>query len=160
MFPAIELDVVRRLQLADDVEDAVRVAVRRVDDEDVHLGVDERGRALERVGPDADRRAHSQPALLVLRRVRVLDPLRDVLDGDEALEPPVASTTGSFSILLRWRIASASSSVVPTGAVTRFRLVISAETGCEVSVSKRRSRFVRMPTSTPSSSVIGTPEIR
>ncbi len=75
--------------LPDDIEDAVRVAVRCVDDEDVHLGVDERGRAFHRVRPDADRSADSQAALLVLRRERVLDPLRDVLDGDEALEPPV-----------------------------------------------------------------------
>ena len=68
---------------------------------------------------------------------------------------PSASTTGSFSILCRWRISSASSSVVPTGAVTRLRAVISAETGCVVSSSKRRSRFVRMPTRRPSPSVIG-----
>jgi hypothetical protein len=33
---------------------------------------------------------------------------------------------------------------------------MSAEIGCAVSVSKRRSRFVRIPTRTPSSSVIGT----
>ena len=65
------------------------MTVRRVDDEHVDLGVDERGRALERVGPDADRRADPEPTLVVLRRVRVLDLLRDVLDGDEALEAPV-----------------------------------------------------------------------
>ena len=89
MFPAIELDVVRGLDLAHDLEDAVRVAVRRVDDEDVDLGVDERRRALQRVRPDADGGADAQATLVVLRRVRVLDPLRDVLDGDEALEAPV-----------------------------------------------------------------------
>jgi hypothetical protein len=72
---------------------------------------------------------------------------------------PSASTIGSFSILCRWRIASASSSFVPTGAVTRFAEVISAETGCVTSFSNRRSRLVRIPTSTPRSSVIGTPEI-
>ena len=71
---------------------------------------------------------------------------------------PSASTTGSFSILLRWRISSASASVVPTGAVTRLREVMSAETGWSTSFSKRRSRLVRIPTSTPSPSVIGTPE--
>ena len=76
------------------------------------------------------------------------------------LSRPSASTTGSFSTLWRWRISLASSSVVPTGAVTRLRFVISADTGCAVSLSKRRSRFVRMPTRTPSASVIGTPEIR
>ena len=65
------------------------MTVRRVDDEHVHLGVDERGCALQCVGPDADRRAHSETALRVLRRVRVLDPLRDVLDRDEPREAPV-----------------------------------------------------------------------
>ena len=63
---------------------------------------------------------------------------------------PSASTTGSFSILLRPRIASASGKVVPTGAVTRSREVMSAEIGWSTSFSKRRSRFVRIPTSTPS----------
>ena len=89
MFPAIELDVVLGLDPAHDVEHAVRVAVRGVHHEDVDLGLDERGRALDRVGPDAHRRADPQAALVVLRRVRVLDLLRDVLDGDEPLEPPV-----------------------------------------------------------------------
>ena len=45
------------------------------------------------------------------------------------LRRPSASTTGSFSILWRCRISFASSRVVPTGAVTRLREVISAETG-------------------------------
>ena len=73
---------------------------------------------------------------------------------------PSGSTTGSFSILCLWRTERASSSVVPTGTVTRSLAVIRSETGRDVSSSKRRSRFVRMPTSRPSSSVIGTPEIR
>ena len=64
---------------------------------------------------------------------------------------PSASTTGSFSILLRREdLARPRSSVVPTGAVTRSRDVMSADTGWSTSCSKRRSRFVRMPTSTPS----------
>ena len=50
---------------------------------------DQRLGALERVRADADGRADAQPALLVLRRVRELDPLLDVLDGDQALEPAV-----------------------------------------------------------------------
>ena len=57
-------------------------------------------------------------------------------------------------------MALASSSVVPWGAVTRFFAVISAEIGSSVRASKRRSRLVRMPTSVPSSRVIGTPEMR
>ena len=88
-FPAISSTSWMRLDLPDDVEHSVGVAVRRVHDEDVHLGVDERRSPLERVRPDPDRRAHAQAALVVLRRVGVLDLLRDVLDGDEALEPSV-----------------------------------------------------------------------
>ncbi len=72
------------------LDHAARVAVRRVDDEHVDAGVDERLRALERVGPDADRGADAQPALLVLRRLRELDLLLDVLDRDQAAQPAVA----------------------------------------------------------------------
>ena len=86
--PCDELDVVLGPQLANDVENTVRVPVCRVHDEHVDLSVDERGCALHRVGPDSDRRPHTQPTLLVLRRVRVLDPLRDVLDRDEPREAP------------------------------------------------------------------------
>jgi hypothetical protein len=94
------------------------VAVRGVDDEHVDPGSISASARSKRIGADADRGADAQAALLVLRRERVLDALLDVLDGDQALEMPSASTTGSFSILWRWRISSASSSVVPTGAVT------------------------------------------
>ena len=70
--------------------------MRRVDDDDVHLLRDEGLRALEGVGADADRRTDLQPAALVLRRERVLDPLLDVLDGDQALEPPVGVHHGQL----------------------------------------------------------------
>ena len=53
---------------------------------------------------------------------------------------------------------SASSSVVPTGTVMRFSLVITLLMGMSKRVSKRRSRLVRMPTSLPFL-VMGTPEI-
>ena len=56
----------------DHLDHAARVAVRGVDDEHVDPRGDERRGALERVGPDADRRADAQAALLVLGRVRVL----------------------------------------------------------------------------------------
>ena len=84
--PGDHLDVVRVLDRADDVEHAVRVAVRRVDDERVDLGVDEGRGALEGVGPDADGGGDAQAAALVLRRERVRLALGDVLDGDQALE--------------------------------------------------------------------------
>ena len=56
-------------------------------------------------------------------------------------------------------MASACSSVVPTGTVMRFSLVITSAMGKSKRVSKRRSRLVRMPTSFPSW-VTGTPEMR
>ena len=74
----------------------MRVAVGGVDDEDVDLGVDERGGALERVRPDSDGGADPQAPLVVLRRVRILDPLRDVLDRDQPLEQPVGVDDGEL----------------------------------------------------------------
>ena len=60
---------------------------------------------------------------------------------------PSRSTIGSFSIRCRPRIACASSSVVPTGAVTRPSRVIASATRVVDGTPKRRSRFVRIPTS-------------
>ncbi len=71
----------------------------------------------------------------------------------------LSSTTGSFSIRFWWRIRSASSSVVPTGAVMSFSRVITSFTLRSFPRTKRRSRLVRMPTRR-FPSVIGTPEIR
>ena len=48
--------------------------------------------------------------------------------------------------------------VVPTGAVTRFSLVMTSSMRWVKSERKRMSRLVRMPTSLPSRQ-IGTPEI-
>ena len=76
------------------------------------------------------------------------------------LRMPSLSTTGSFSIRCWARIASASSSVVPIGAVTSPSLVIAAEIGRSRLDSNCRSRLVMMPTSRPAPSTIGTPEIR
>jgi hypothetical protein len=59
---------------------------------------------------------------------------------------PRSSTIGSFSILCFCRIFSASSRLVPTGAVIRFSLVITSWMGRSKLVSKRMSRLVRMPT--------------
>ena len=75
------------------------------------------------------------------------------------LRQPLPSMIGSFSILNFLSISCASSSVVPSGAVTRFSLVIAYLIFLEKSVSKRKSLFVMMPLSLPSSSVIGTPLI-
>ena len=70
-----------------------------------------------------------------------------------------SSTIGSFSFLALPRIFLASSRVIPTGAVTRFSLVIHSLIGLEKSSSNLRSLLVIIPTSFLSSSVIGTPEI-
>ena len=83
------LDVPLGLDTPHHLDDGQRVAVGGVDDEHVDLGGDERARALERVRADADRGSDPEPALLVLRRERELDPLLDVLDGDQAAEAPV-----------------------------------------------------------------------
>src|SRR5688572_5202110 len=70
---------------------------------------------------------------------------------------PRPSTTGSFSMRCSWRIAWASSSVVPTGAVTRSSDVITSRIGRERFDSNWRSRFVMIPTSRSAFSTIGTP---
>ena len=138
--------------------DAERVAVRRVDDERVDLGVDERVGALERVGADADGRGDAQAAAVVLRRERVRLPLRDVLDGDQALEPAVdvddrelldAVPAEDRLRLLERRADRRGDEARPSSSRRRPRIVDGTP--------KRRSRFVRMPTSMPSASVIGTP---
>ena len=77
-------------QRAHHVEHVLRVAVRGVDDEHVDVGGDQRVGALDGVARGADRGAAAQPAERVLRRVRVLDRLLDVLDGDQPLQPEVA----------------------------------------------------------------------
>ena len=72
---------------------------------------------------------------------------------------PCLSTTGNFSMRCFARMRSASSNVVPTGAVTSLSLVITSRIGRSSSRSNCRSRFVMMPTSFPAPSTIGTPEI-
>ena len=159
-----DVDVLERAaQRLHDVDHALRVAVRGVDDEHVDVGRDQRLGALERVARDADGGADAQPPERVLARVRILDRLLDVLDGDQALQPEVVIDDEELLDFLLCRISRASSSVVPTGTVMRLCFVITSATGRSMLVSKRRSRLVRMPTSRPSllpSSVIGTPEMR
>ena len=87
--PGDHLDRELILDRAHDVDHATRVAVRRVDDEDVHLGGDECGGSLQRVGADADRCAHTEPTAPVLRRERILRLLLDVLDRDQPLQVTV-----------------------------------------------------------------------
>ena len=77
-------------QRAHHVEHVLRVAVGGVDDQHVDVRRDQRVGALDGVARGADRGAAAQPAERVLRGVRVLDRLLDVLDGDQPLEPEVA----------------------------------------------------------------------
>src|SRR5215211_5376535 len=84
-----DLDVPLGLDPLDHLQDAFGVAMRRVDDEDVDIGPDERAGPLERVRPDTDRGADAEATVAVLGRVRVLDLLLDVLDRDEPLEHAV-----------------------------------------------------------------------
>ena len=84
-----DLDLEGALDLLDHVEHGPAVAVGGVDHQHVDPGGDQTLGPREGVGPDADRGPHPQAALLVLRRVRVLGLLLDVLDRDEPLEEPL-----------------------------------------------------------------------
>ena len=84
------------LDLGDLFDDALAVAVRRIDGDDIHLLFDEGGDALHRIGGSADRRADEKTAVLISCRVGVLDALFDVLDRDEALQVPVFIDDGKL----------------------------------------------------------------
>ncbi len=74
------------LQRANRLEHTRRMAMGRVDHDDVDARVDQRLRALEVIRSDADRRPAAQPPEIVLAGVRVALGLLDVLDRDEAAE--------------------------------------------------------------------------
>ena len=84
-----DLDVELRLDSPHHLRHGSRMAVRRVDHQHVDTRVDERACALPGVCADTDRGADAQPSLLVLCRLRELDPFLDVLDGDQPLQPSV-----------------------------------------------------------------------
>ncbi len=89
MLPAITCtshsDLIRRTISTTEIEWPCAVSTTSTS---TSASISARG-ALERVRPDPDGGADAQPPLLVLRGERELDPLPDVLDGDQALEPPV-----------------------------------------------------------------------
>ena len=152
-------DLARRellLRRAHRVDDALRVAVRRVDDDDVDPRGDERRGALVPVRPRADGRADAQAPLLVLVRLRVLVGLKDVLDGDEARRAcPARRRRGASRCGACGGGAWPRRRSRPGGTVTSS-FVISALTGWSRFCSKRMSRAVRMPTGR-SPSTTGTP---
>src|SRR5204862_946531 len=77
-----DLDVAAPLDLANRLNHVARMAVGRVHHQDIHACPDQRLDALVVIYPD--RRAHAQPAALVLARGREVQELVYVLDGDEA----------------------------------------------------------------------------
>ena len=72
---------------------------------------------------------------------------------------PFLLITGNFSILYFCRIFSAFFISVPSGAVTKFSLVITSLTFFDFWFSKRRSRLVKIPANRCSLSTIGIPPI-
>ena len=72
------------------VQHALRVPVRGIDHEHVHVCSDQRRRAITGVARNAHRRPHTQPAEVVLGRIRVLDLFLNIFDGDQTLELEIA----------------------------------------------------------------------
>ena len=86
----------RALDGADGVQDVLRVAVRGVHDDAVHLGGNQRCHTVHHIRGDADRCAAQKTPLGVLGGVRVFDLLFDVLDGDQALEVEIVVHDGQL----------------------------------------------------------------
>ena len=151
MLPAIDLELARQaLDPRDHLDHAARVAVRRVDDEHVDAGRDQRLGALARVRADADRGADAQPARRVLGRARELDPLLDVLDRDQALEDAVRVDDRQLldPVAVQQLLGLVERRPDRRGdeAARRHQRRDRLRRG---RCSKRRSRLVRMPTSRP-----------
>ena len=70
----------------DRVDNRLRVAVRRVNHDEVDAGFFEMRDPFFRIRSDTDGRADAQPAMGILASIRIFDPLLDVLDGDQSLE--------------------------------------------------------------------------
>src|SRR4029077_6966541 len=83
---ADDLDAEILLDPLDAVEHALGVAVRRVDDDHVYPGLDQRGDALLGTLAHPDRRSHAELPVRVLGGVRMLAFLGDVLHRHQALE--------------------------------------------------------------------------
>jgi hypothetical protein len=77
-------------QLPRRINHLILVAVRRIDDNGVDLGIDQRLGPRHRVASHADRGRNLEPTLAIKSRVRILDPLQNVLGRNQAPEPPAA----------------------------------------------------------------------
>ena len=107
--------------------------MRGVDNQHVDVFIDECCRPLQCVLADADGCGDPEPALVVLRGDRILDPLLDVLDGDQALQVPGGVDDGKLLDPVPAEDRPGSSSVVPTGTVISPSLVIRFAIGCWIS---------------------------
>src|SRR5207244_10739313 len=78
----------RKLSLrpAHSIEHALGMAVRRIDDQNIDAGSDQRLSAIVGVCAGADRGADAKLASLVLAREWMFGRFKDVLDRDESLE--------------------------------------------------------------------------
>ena len=135
------------------------MAVCRIHDDNIHMGVDQGLHALHHIGGNADAGAAEQTSLIVLCGEGIFDLLLNILDGNQTFQIVVVIHDGEFLFLAFARIAFASSRVMPTFAVIRFSEVMDSLIFLEKSVSNFRSRLVMIPTSLPFS-VMGTPEMR
>jgi hypothetical protein len=59
-----------------------------IDDQDIDSFFDQRSCSLQRFRPDSDGSTDPQSSVGILGRVRILDPLLDVLDRDQPFENP------------------------------------------------------------------------
>ena len=111
------------LQPPDHVEQQPDVPVRGVGDQHVDAGVDEGRGALPGVAEVADRRPDEEPAVGVLRGVRELLGLHEVLDRDEAAEAAVVVDQGQplTLVLAQQRGGVVAGDPDPTGDQRRRR---------------------------------------
>ena len=126
-----------------------RMAMRRIDDDDIDAGIDQPLGALETVVADRGRGSDAQAALLVLAGERMGDRLLDVLDGDQT--DAAILIVDDQQLLDAMLMQQALGFVLADAFAHRDELscVISSEIFWRGSVAKRTSRLVRMPTSLP-----------
>ena len=74
------------LQHADALQNVCTMAMCRVENDDVYMCVDELLCTLDDIGCDTECSTAEESALYILRRVRILHLLLDILDGDETLQ--------------------------------------------------------------------------
>ena len=131
------------------LEHVARMAVRRVDDQDVDAGLDEQRDALVGVHTRANRGADAQRATLVFARQRIVVRFLNVLHGDHAAQLEAVLFVDDEQLLDAVLVQEAEHLVLVGASRTvmsRSFGVMTAETGASHCVSNRRSRCVTMPT--------------